>query len=295
MRILMFGIHELGAVVLERLIETGYRPEVVVTKPNEDTARTPLVEIATSAGIPIWQPEGPQGEGFLELVRELAPELTIVAGYHKKIPARVLEVPRRGTINVHGSLLPSYRGPSTWKQAILNGESRTGVTIHVMTPELDRGDILAQVEVPIDDCDTGGSLFLKLCRAGADLLPDTLAKMESGQLSTWPQDEQKASYFSYIGEQEARVQWSQSGASIRNLARALDPRPGAWTMLNGERVGVRGVEMAEGTNSATPGEILEVEADRLKVATGDGSIWLRTPANQGWLERGMRFAMEGQE
>ena len=272
MRILFTGIYELGDAALRALESAGTNIVGVVTKPSPEGDRQTAASWAASRRVPLFEPVSPRAPWFLEEVERLRPDLIAVAGYHRVFPASILAVPTWGTVNLHGSLLPRYRGPSPWKQAILDGETRTGVTVHVMTPELDSGDILSQAEIEIEEDDTGGSLFRKICSAGAQLLPQTIADIAAGRVARTPQDARLATYFGYPNEEQTSVNWSADAYGIRNLVRAMCPRPGAWTPFRGRRLRIWQVSRLNQPSDSEPGTILEVSAERFAVATGTDSL-----------------------
>lgn len=263
----LYGIFKLGSIVLKGLLAANLRPSLLITKFDDGPETLELLEIASSANIPCWQPEMPRPDDFVNVLGPLDLDLAVVAGYHRKIPAAALILPRHGTINVHGSLLPAYRGPSTWKHCIAYGEQHTGVTIHTMTPELDRGDIWAQQAIAITDVDTGGSLFEKICYAGAELLPGTMHGILNHTLQARPQDESAATYFTYLGNTESTVNWSQDATSVSKWIRALSPRPGARTFAADVPVPVEGVVGTAPASGLAPGTIASIDGESVRVAT----------------------------
>jgi methionyl-tRNA formyltransferase len=272
MRVIFFGIYEFGLYSLKALVAAGHEPIAVVTKPTVDVEVPALVEWAVQRGIPVLQPESPALPWFVERLKILKADLNFVAGYHKRIPAEVLNAPAHGTLNLHGSLLPRYRGPSTWKQAIMNGETVTGVTVHVMTPKLDAGDILLQTSVPIDERDTGGSLFLKICEAGAKLLPLTIEGLVSNTIVPRKQEEENASYYGYVTDAEAAIDWNSDARDIVNLTRALNPRPGAWVSIRGLRYRIGSMTKTSSVSIEAPGRIVGFESGQLIVASGTEDV-----------------------
>jgi len=272
MNILLFGIYELGFRALEALLGRGLSVAGVVTKPEPSLDRQPLARLARTMGLPIFSPDAPRDA--LREIRELRPDLIAVAGYHRILPPSILRLPPRGVINLHGSLLPEYRGPCPWKWAIRNGETKTGATVQRMTSELDRGDILTQVEVPIDPEDTGESLFLKICAAAGPLLARTIADLDAGAVVPRPQDESRATYQGYPTDDDARIPWEWSADRIRDHVRAFCPRPGAWAPIDGRRVQVRKATLVDGPSGAAPGTILERVDGTMIVATGRGALAL---------------------
>lgn len=272
MRVIFFGIYEFGLNSLKTLVTAGYKPVTVVTKPAVGVDVPPIMEFAHQHGIPVLQPQSPALPWFVEQVKTLAPDLIAVAGYHKRIPAEVLNAAVHGAINLHGSLLPRYRGPSTWKQAIMNGESMTGVTVHVMTPELDNGDILLQESVPIDEQDTGGSLFAKLCATGARLLPLAIEGIAAHRLVGRKQREELASYYGYVTDADAAIQWKSDAQTLVNLTRALHPRPRAWTSIRGLQYRIGSMQRTSSLSTDDPGRVVGVEPGQLRVATGTEDV-----------------------
>jgi methionyl-tRNA formyltransferase len=274
MQILVFGIYQIGIQALTGLCRQEKKIVAVVTKPDTAEERQPVAAWAARHGIVVLQPSSPKDADFLAEIRRLRPDLIIVAGYHKVIPQTVLELPPRGVINVHGSLLPKYRGPCTWKWALINGESQTGVTIHAMTAELDRGDIFAQRPIPIAPDDTGGSLFQKICDAGGELLAETIDALEQRQIVPKPQDESEATYYGNFTEEYTRICWHSHAERIRDLVRGLNPRPGAWTTVGQQRLGIGKLVVTDRLSTRHPGEIVECLPNGLHVATGSRDVAL---------------------
>lgn len=266
MQIVFFGIYEIGVSALSTILESKKKVVAVVTKPNTASEIQPVAQWAATRGLLVMQPYSPRDDGFVAQIRDLQPDLIVVAGYHKRIPKSVLDIPQRGTINLHGSLLPKYRGPSTWKWAIINGESHTGVTVHVMTPELDNGDILAQQRIDIAPEDTGGSLFAKICETGAGLLDRTLDAMGLGTIVLEPQDESQGTYYGNLTEENTHITWTNDGQRIRDLVRGLNPRPGAWTSFGEQRLRVWNVITSNTASLGPPGEIVGCSDEELLVA-----------------------------
>jgi methionyl-tRNA formyltransferase len=288
MRVLFFGIYQIGVQALMALCRQGKDIVAVVTKPNTADEQQPVATLAIRHGITVLQPSSPKDADFLTDVRRLHPDLIIVAGYHKVIPQNILDLPPRGVINVHGSLLPKYRGPCTWKWAVINGESQTGVTIHVMTAELDRGDILVQRAVPIAQDDTGGSLFQKICDAGGELLAETIDALERHQIVPKPQNELEATFFGNFTDKDTRICWHNPAERIRDLVRGLNPRPGAWTTVRKQRLGIGRLVITDTLSTHAPGEIVECSPNGLYVATGSRDVALLDIGIDGLPEKSWR-------
>ncbi len=303
MRITFFGIYGHGLACLERVCAHGFHIVAVVTKPATETDRQPVGEWALSHGQPVLAPVSPREQPFIQKLAKLEPDLIVVAGYHLVIPKAILDIPRLGTINVHGSLLPQYRGPNPHKWVIMRGEAMTGVTVHLMSPRLDDGDILAQRTVLIQEDDTGGSLFDKLGATGAELLVETLSQLQTGTVKRVPQDEQAASYFGYPSELATQIRWERSAWEIDCLVRGLFPRPGAWTNFDSHKVRVWRVRESDQPSRAQPGTITAQAPEPLRVATAtrdlilcDFSLDGQSPMASGELSQslgldcGRRFA-----
>lgn len=288
MRVLLFGIYKVGSEALQSLIRRRMNVVGVVTK-SDSKEEQPVATVARHHQLPLLMPDSPSEEGFLRQVTLLSPDLIAVSGYHKIIPQAVLSIPRLGVVNMHASLLPAYRGPSPWKWAIINGEVKTGVTVHLMSRKVDAGDILAQEEIAIEDTDTGESLFEKLCPLGAELLARTIEAISLQPPIGTPQDERLASYYAAPTEANARIRWRSSARDIHNLVRGLHPRPGAWTSFRGVRFGIQTSWIEVSTESREPGTIVDVSGDSLKVATGNGLIRIQLTERRPSLHVGMRF------
>lgn len=275
MRIVFFGIYEIGVHALTELCRRLGCVVAVVTKPDSPTEPQIVARAAAGWGLPVLQPESPRQPLFLQQLREYQPDLIVVAGYHKVIPSSILDIPPFGTINLHGSLLPKYRGPSTWKWAIIHEEPFTGVTVHFMTPELDAGDILAQRPIAIDEADTGGTLFRRICQAGAPLLCDTVKALEDGRITRQTQDESAATYFADLTDEKTRICWSDGAHRIRSLVRALNPRPGAWTGPQDHRLRIWAVEATDASRDVRPGQVAVCNTEVLRVATSTQDLLIR--------------------
>jgi methionyl-tRNA formyltransferase len=271
-RVLLFGIYDLGFRALEAMVLRDLDVVGVVTKPDPSLEAQPLYRLARAIGRPVFAPESPREAEFLKEVRLLRPDLIAVAGYHKIFPAALLQIPPRGVLNVHGSLLPQYRGPCPWKWAIMNGERTIGATVQYMVEELDRGEILSQQDLPIDPRDTAESLFQKICGIAGPLLARTIEELTAHPIESHAQDERRATYYGYPTEEDGRLRWEWSAERVRNRVRGLSPRPGAWTQYGGQRVRVLRAEPAEGPLAGLPGMILGRSDHSLLVSTGQGNV-----------------------
>jgi methionyl-tRNA formyltransferase len=224
---------------------------------------------ARAAGIPVLQPVRPVGDVFTASLRRLEPELGIVVAYGHILRPEVLSLPPRGMINVHASLLPRHRGAAPIQQAILAGDTETGITIIQMEEGLDSGPILHRVPTPIGPDETAGSLATRLAGLGAEALVEALSLCSGGLVRPQPQDHSLATYAPKLGREVARLVWEQDAAVLVRQIRAFDPAPGAWANLDSGTLKLFGATETDG--SGEPGTVLEA-GDRLVIAAGTGAI-----------------------
>ena len=270
-RIVCFAYSEVGSVCLKQLIKQGANVAAVFTHeddPNEEIWFQSVKQVAEDAGIPVRTPKKLDDEQ-LEYFRSLKPELVLSMYYRAMIPDEVLEVPRLGAYNIHGALLPKYRGRACVNWAVLNGETKTGTTLHVMTHFADRGDIVDQQEVPIEFDDTAHDVFLKVVEASRVVIERQLPALEAGTAPRRAQDESQATKFGRRRPEDGEIDWNKSAVEIYNLVRAVThPFPGAFTDLDGRKMFVWKARPLEG--SAAPKEI--VSKSPFLVGTGSGLL-----------------------
>jgi methionyl-tRNA formyltransferase len=272
-----FGTPRWAVPSLEALLRTHHEIAAVVSNPDRPAGRgmepqPPDVKVAAaSAGVPVLQPEKARDEGFHDSLRALAPDCCVVVAYGRILPASLLAIPPLGFVNVHFSLLPAYRGAAPVQRAIMDGVKETGVSIMVLSEGMDEGPVLATASVPVGENDTSGSVGDRLAEVGADLLVDRLDAYAAGSIRPTEQVHDSATYAPKIATEEARIDWSQPATSIRNLVRALDPAPGAWTMLGDKRLKVFAVAPSDETD-LNPGELRA--RDGLVAGTGEGAVAL---------------------
>lgn len=293
------GTPQFAVPSLTMLLERGYEVVGVVTQPDRPKGRKktltppPVKEAALLHGLPLLQPERMRSPEAVGAVSELKPDLIVTAAYGQILPKAVLKLPRLGCINVHGSLLPKYRGGAPIQRSIMNGESVTGVTIMYMAEGLDTGDMISRVEVPITDEDTSGTMFEKLSAAGAALLAETLPAIESGTAQAVPQRDEEATYAPNLTREDERIDWSRSARELFNQVRGLSPLQGAFTHLSGDVFKVWACRpLAQGQASAAagaaPGTVLGTSADGIAVQTGNGVLLLTEiqPAGKRMMNAG---------
>ncbi len=278
MRIVFFGTPEFATPPLLALIGEGHDVVAVVTQPDKPRGRSrstldpsPVKTIALAESIPVFQPERPRGPEFEAALRALEPDISIVVAYGHILPRDVIDLPRLGTLNIHASLLPAYRGAAPIQAAIRDGAAETGVTIMQMVPKLDAGPVILALRTPIEADETGGELQLRLAELGAEAVIEALMLMSVGQAPATPQDDALATYATKIVREDARMPFSTSGEQVARLVRAYDPKPGAWTTLNGLEVRCFGAQIVEGRTGA-PGEVLEAGDSGLLIACGEGAL-----------------------
>jgi methionyl-tRNA formyltransferase len=308
LRIVMFGYHTIGYLCLKELIDRGEQVCAVVT--HEDDAGEHIwfesvAELAQAAGIPVLRPQTPNAPACVRSIRDLAPDLILSCYYRRLLGQSLLAIPRLGGINLHGSLLPKYRGRSPVNWVLVNGETQTGVTLHYMTEDPDAGDIIAQHPVDIAFEDTARTLFRKVSRAALGLFRATFPLIKAGVAPRLPQDPAQATYFGGRTPEDGRIGWDQPALNLYNLVRAITtPYPGAFTFVRGKRLFVWHSRLVPGRGHAQwgPGTILGTRDGGCLVATRQDALLLTRVQFQGeevvsgemWmrkhgLEAGMRL------
>ena len=279
MRIVFMGTPDFAVPCLRRLLDDGHTVAGVFTQPDKPQGRKmvltapPVKQLALQRGLPVYQPDTFRDEAALPLLRALSPEVIVVVAYGKILPRYVLELPRFGCVNVHGSLLPRWRGAAPIQWSILAGDRTTGVTTMQMDAGLDTGGILLKYETEIGARETAGELFDRLSTAGAELLSRTLRQLEQGTLTPEAQDDAASCYASMLDKKLAQIDWSRPARAIDCQIRGLNPWPVALTALHGERMKVFAAEPVEG--GGAPGTVLTSDPkDGLVVACGQGALRL---------------------
>ena len=276
MRVVFFGTPEFAVPSLEALLGEGFDVVAAVTPPDRPRGRSrsalvppPVKAAAESEDIPVLQPERSTEPGFVEQLRALAPDVGVVVAYGHILRPSLLAIPRHGMINVHPSLLPELRGAAPIEWAIINGLEKTGVTIMRMDAGMDTGPILHQIPHYVPDDVTAGELAEHLAEMGAQALVEALAMLEQEGLEARPQDGAHATYAPKLTREIARIPWGEPAERIARLIRGLDPKPGAWTELDGREVKLFGARVAEGRG--VPGQVLTADGG-LVIAAGGGAL-----------------------
>lgn len=276
MRVVFFGTPEFAVPSLGALVGEGFDVVAVVTQPDKPQGRSrsqlvpPSVKIAAQAeDLSIFQPEKPTDGALLLRLRDLKPDVGVVVAYGHILKADLLELPAKGMVNVHPSLLPELRGAAPVEWAIINGVSKTGITIMQMDKGMDSGPILHQIPHAMPPDVTGGELSEHLAEVGAQALVEALALLDQGALRPVPQDHSRATYAPKLTREIARIDWTKDAGAITRLIRGLDPRPGAWTELDGLELKLLSGRAADGHGAA--GELLATDG-RLLIAAGSGAV-----------------------
>ena len=277
MRILFMGTPEFAVASLRRLVEDGHEICGVLTQPDKPKNRgmklipTPVKEYALTRNLEVFQPVKARDGEAQEIVERLQPELIVVAAYGKILAEELLNYPKYGSINVHSSLLPKYRGAAPINWAILNGEAETGVSIMYMAEALDAGDVITQVKTPIGPVEDAQTLTARLAELGAAALSDTVTALADGTAARMPQDESAFTYAPMLSRELSPIDWTRSAHAVNCQIRGLIPWPAASTdVVTGETMKIfRSVETGEPT-AALPGTILSADKRGITVACGDG-------------------------
>jgi methionyl-tRNA formyltransferase len=285
-RLIFLGTGEFALPTFEHLVETGHEVAALVTQPDRPQGRkqeiipAPIKRSAEARGIAVFQPEDVNAPKSLEHIRAIGPELLVTAAYGQILSAELLSIPRLGGINLHGSVLPSYRGASPVARAIQNGDTTTGVTVIRMTPRIDAGGIIAIARTEIGPDETAGELEERLARLGAPLVAESIAAMAAGEVPIIPQEKANVTRAPKLRKEDGAIDWSRPSRAVHDHVRAMQPWPVASTTWiprddagrEPTRIIVHKTRVAEGRGR--PGEVIDAEGDRLIVAAGEGAVQL---------------------
>ena len=282
------GTPDFASGTLSALIEAGHEVRLVVTQPDKPRGRghamqfPPVKETAVSHGLPVYQPERIRSEESVRFLEGVDADVIVVVAFGQLIPGEILRMKKYGCINVHASLLPAYRGAAPIQWAVINGEKESGVTTMQMDEGLDTGDMLLKTVVPLEEKETGGSLFDKLSDAGAKLCAETLYQLEKGTITPEKQGESPTAYASMLTREMGQIDWSKDAVSIERLIRGLNPWPSAYTKLHGKTLKIwAGDVLRTDVSKGRCGEILEIRKDSIVVQTGDGILSIRELQMEG--------------
>jgi methionyl-tRNA formyltransferase len=284
MRVLFWGTPEFATPPLRALLGEGFDVAAVVTQPDKPVGRSrskvqapPVKQVAIDEGLVVLQPERPRGSAFVGQLRALEPDISVVVAYGHILPQEVIDLPPRGTLNIHASLLPDYRGAAPIQAALRDGLEWTGVSIMRMVQKLDAGPVILQLGTGVNEDETYGELALRLSELGAAALIESLALIEAGEAEEVPQDDALATYAPKIDRSLTRVDWTRDASVVSRTVRAYDPRPGAFTTLKGSDVKLFGAKAVPSRRTATPGTVVGVGRDDgadggVVVACADGAV-----------------------
>lgn len=278
MKIVFMGTPDFAVGALEALIAAGHEITAVVTQPDKAKGRSreplppPVKACALRHGIPVMQPKRIKAPEAMEQLRQYPADVYIVAAFGQILSQEILDIPRFGSLNIHASLLPRYRGASPIQHAILDGEEKTGVTIQQMNAGIDTGDILYKTEMPIDRCDTYQTLHDKLMQAGGEAIVETLRLLEQGALRPEKQDDSLSCYAPLIDKSMGQIDFAGDAYSIELLVRGLNPWPSAYTFYKGRQLKIWEARAEEASGASAPGTVLETAKDSVLIAAGQGSL-----------------------
>ena len=287
--VVFMGTPDFAVGTLQALIDSEkYHVQAVFTQPDKPKGRgkavqmTPVKEVAVAAGIPVHQPVKVREQQWLDLLTELAPDAIIVVAFGQIIPKTILKLPKYGCINVHGSLLPLYRGAAPIQWAVINGDEESGVTTMRMDSGIDTGDMILKEVIKLEEKETGGSLFDKLSAAGAQLLIKTLDAINDGTATYEKQPQESPTpYAAMLTKQDGAIDWAKDAKSIECLIRGLNPWPSAYTKFRGKTLKIWAADVENETADASacgkpaPGTVVEVTKTSLKIQTGSGLLSIR--------------------
>ena len=276
MRVVFMGTPDIAATCLKKILADGFDVVAVYTQPDRPKGRgmkmiySPVKEVAIANNIPVFQPENFRADEDVEALRVLNPDVVAVVAYGRILPQRVLDIPAKGCVNIHASLLPQYRGSAPYQWAVLDGLTETGVTAQHMALKMDAGDIIDVAKTPIGENETAGELLDKLAVLGADLLSRVLTKFENDDVAGVPQNEAEVSFAPMLDKTMCPIDWSKTAQQVHNHVRGLHPWPVATMELKGQKFKVHATKIVEGKGN--PGEILGLNKTGLVIACGEGAV-----------------------
>ncbi len=276
MRIVFMGTPDFAAASLKKLLDEGFSVAGVFTQPDKpkgrgmETSFSPVKELAVQAGIPVYQPEKMRDGTALAILRQLQPDILVVVAYGRILPDELLALPKYGAINVHGSLLPKFRGAAPIQWAVLNGDEVTGVSTMYLAHDMDAGDVIYTAETPIGEFETSGELFDRLKDMGAQLLVRTLWDIEAGTAPRTPQDHSRASYVKMLDKSLCPIDWDRSPRAIVKQICGLQPWPVATMELDGATVKVFAAAYTDTRTDRAPGTLLSADERGIEIACAGG-------------------------
>ena len=276
MKIIFMGTPDFAAASLEALIDSRHEIQAVVTQPDKPKGRkgeltpSPVKVIAKREGIKVYQPLKVRDEEFVKTLRAYNPDVMVVVAFGQIIPLSILKMPKYGCVNIHGSLLPKYRGAAPIQWAVLDGEKETGITTILMDEGIDTGDILLKKTIKIDTEETSGSLFDKLMALGAKTILETLDELEKGNLTPTKQGESPTAYAKMLTKAMGLIDFTKPAKELDCFVRGMDPWPSAYTLLAGKTLKLWKVRVVEGDGKA--GSVIGIDKESFTIACGEGAI-----------------------
>ena len=281
MKIVFMGTPDIAVGCLQAIIDEKHEILGVVTQPDKPVGRgkklgmPPVKELALKYNLKVYQPVKARDEEFVTLLKELNPDLIVVVAFGQILPKSILDIPKLGCINVHVSLLPKYRGAAPINWVIINGEKKTGVTTMYMDEGLDTGDMILTSEFDLDNEITAGQLHDKMAILGAKTLKETIELIEKGEAPRIPQNHDEFTYAPIMNKSLGNINWNNSAHDIHNLVRGVNPWPSAYTTYNGITMKIWKTEVLNEVSEKTPGTILNVDKDGIKISTKDNTILVK--------------------
>lgn len=278
MRLIFAGTPDFAAIALKALLNTHHEVVGVYSQPDRPAGRgrkltpSPVKQVALDAGLPVFQPESLKTREAQQELASLQADLMIVAAYGLILPKEVLAIPAKGCINIHGSLLPRWRGAAPVQRAIAAGDAETGITIMQMDEGLDTGAMLLKAPTPIDPDDTGGQLHDRLAEIGGQTLVEALALLETGELSPEAQNNDLACYAHKLSKEEGHIHWADDATAIARLIRAFNPWPGTYSDLNEQRIRIHQASALAEDSGKHPGTVIRREREGIDIACGKGTL-----------------------
>lgn len=286
MRVVFMGTPDFSVPALENIAK-HHQIVGVVTQQDRPKGRghkmqcTPVKEKALELEIPVYQPEKVKNAEFVEILKNINPDVIVVIAFGQLLSKEILQLPKYGCINVHASLLPKYRGAAPIQWAVIDGEKTSGVATMYMEEGLDTGDVIDVTEIPLEEKETGGSLFDKLSLAGADLILETLKKLENGTAKRMPQNHEASTYAGKITKELGCIDFNDSAVRIERLIRGLNPWPSAYTLLDGKILKIWDADVIKEECNMQPGQIISISRTGIEVATGEGILNIKELQMEG--------------
>ena len=285
MRVVFMGTPDIAAVCLKKILDDGFDVVGVYTQPDRPKNRgmklafSPVKELALERGLPIYQPESFREEETVQALRELRPDVVAVVAYGRILPQKVLDIPGKGCVNIHASVLPAYRGSAPYQWAVLDGLKETGVTAMYLCREMDAGDIIDVEKTPIGPNESAGELLDRLALLGAGLLSKTLDRIAQGNVTGTPQDGSLVPFAPMLDKPMSPIDWTKTAQQVHDHVRGLHPWPVATAEIGGKKFKIHSTVIVPG--QGTPGQILGLTKTGLQIACGQGAVEIRVLQAEG--------------